>query len=83
MTTFVPAAWARSMSRSTLAEFQIRHRPSWWIAPVLVASRLKKEIVEVIAKSRSRSASSTWEVVTNAMTSPRRPLAAKPNFAGS
>jgi len=51
--------------------------------PVLETSRLKKAIVETAEKSSWASASSTCEVVTKAMTSPFRPFAAKPNFAGS
>jgi hypothetical protein len=53
------------------------------IDPSRPATRLKKAIVEVASKSSRASASSTWDVVTNAITSPRRPFAAKPNFAGS
>ena len=51
--------------------------------PEAETSRLKNAIVETAEKSSRASASSTWEVVTNAMTSPFRPFAAKPNFPGS
>jgi len=83
MTTFVPAAWARSISSSTRVPVQLRQRLSWIIEPLPPATRLKKAIVEVAPRSRRASASSTCEVVTKAMTSPRSPLAANPNFAGS
>src|SRR5258705_13810582 len=83
MTTFVPEAWARSISWSTRAPVQLRHRVSWLIEPLLPATRLKNAIVDVAPKSRRARASSTCDVVTKAMTSPRRLLAANPNFAGS
>ena len=83
MTTFVPAAWARAMSSPVATDVQIRQRPSFRIAPSPDASRLKKTIVDTDPKSSRARASSTCDVVTKAITSPRRPFAAKPNFAGS
>src|SRR5262245_38562790 len=64
------------MSWSTSLPFQIRQRPSWRIAPELDASRLKNAIVETESKSSRARASSTCDVVTKAITSPRRPFAA-------
>src|SRR4029079_16085751 len=62
---------------------RLAQRVSRLIAPVLAAARLKKAIVDTEPKSRRASASSTWDVVTKAMTSPRRPFGAKTNFAAS